>query len=479
MKKQLVNPYLPANICIPDGEPKVYGDRVYLYGSHDIPGTKFPCQGDYQCWSAPVDDLSAWRNEGIIYRRQQDPYIKRMMTHKLCLPFYKYLFAPDVVEVKGRWYLYYGVGMSGAGIGVAVADQPTGPFNYLGRVHYPGPADLTDVDGDDEFLLGKGQPMFTMPLGIPRYHLAYYPYDPAVLYDNGRLFLYFGYQHCYVTELSLNDMRTMVKAPEIQNYISPDFAMNGGGWRMENGASIRKYDDRYYLSYYATKKRASALCYATAVSPFGPFSYQGVLVSLGDSAFHQPTAYLGTTHGGMFYANGHYYQNFHRQTGSRYSDRQAWLVELKMNPNGAFSPAKFTSQVQRQGGLAWDHQYQAASACVFLDRNGKCQKKTTPYLMIKGRQQCVTNLRDGSIVGFKYLDFRQAPCCLNLTLNFTGKCQGIVELLLDRHIAGKVIINKESSSGKIKITPGIHSVCFRFKGLKKSQFLSFKFSVSE
>ena len=28
---------------------------------------------DYVCYSAPVDDLSDWRYEGIIYHKNQDP----------------------------------------------------------------------------------------------------------------------------------------------------------------------------------------------------------------------------------------------------------------------------------------------------------------------------------------------------------------------------------------------------------------------
>ena len=35
MKKQAFNPYLPLDTYIPDGEPHVFGDRVYIYGSHD------------------------------------------------------------------------------------------------------------------------------------------------------------------------------------------------------------------------------------------------------------------------------------------------------------------------------------------------------------------------------------------------------------------------------------------------------------
>ncbi|MEJ8742563.1 hypothetical protein WKT07_03765 [Mediterraneibacter sp. HCN-7094] len=35
MKKEVYNPYLPLSEYIPDGEPHVFGDRVYVYGSHD------------------------------------------------------------------------------------------------------------------------------------------------------------------------------------------------------------------------------------------------------------------------------------------------------------------------------------------------------------------------------------------------------------------------------------------------------------
>ena len=35
MKRQVYNPYLPAWEYIPDGEPRVFGDRLYIFGSHD------------------------------------------------------------------------------------------------------------------------------------------------------------------------------------------------------------------------------------------------------------------------------------------------------------------------------------------------------------------------------------------------------------------------------------------------------------
>ena len=49
--KQVYNPYLPLNEYIPDGEPHVFGDRVYIYGSHDREGGETFCELDYVVYS--------------------------------------------------------------------------------------------------------------------------------------------------------------------------------------------------------------------------------------------------------------------------------------------------------------------------------------------------------------------------------------------------------------------------------------------
>ena len=71
--KQAYNPYLPEYEYVPDGEPYVFDGRVYVYGSHDKAGAKMFCLGDYVCWSAPVEDLTSWRYEGVIFKKNQDP----------------------------------------------------------------------------------------------------------------------------------------------------------------------------------------------------------------------------------------------------------------------------------------------------------------------------------------------------------------------------------------------------------------------
>ena len=91
-KKQAMNPFLPLWEYTPDGEPHIFGDRIYLFGSHDTEGGDRYCsKGDYVGWSAPLDDLSDWRHEGVMYSAEQDPHTRPGVTD---------LYAPDVVQVK-------------------------------------------------------------------------------------------------------------------------------------------------------------------------------------------------------------------------------------------------------------------------------------------------------------------------------------------------------------------------------------------
>ena len=68
-----INPYLPEWEHIPDGEPYVFEDpehpgkeRIYIYGSHDTSKTSY-CGPDLTVWSAPVEDLTDWRCDGVIF----------------------------------------------------------------------------------------------------------------------------------------------------------------------------------------------------------------------------------------------------------------------------------------------------------------------------------------------------------------------------------------------------------------------------
>ena len=119
MKKQVFNPYLPSWEYTPDGEPHVFGDRLYVFGSHDRFGGSNYCLNDYVCWSCPTEDLSNWRFEGVIYRKDQAPGNKKLRSMQ----------APDVAQgPDGRYYLYYTL-MFSTETQVAVCDTPAGGMN--------------------------------------------------------------------------------------------------------------------------------------------------------------------------------------------------------------------------------------------------------------------------------------------------------------------------------------------------------------
>ena len=168
MKKQVFNPYLPSWEYIPDGEPHVFGDRIYIYGSHDSFNGMTYCMNDYVCWSAPVTDLSDWRYEGVIYKGEQDPNFN-VYPKPDFMPKHM-LYAPDVTKgPDGRFYLYYAFDFCGV-ISAAVSDVPQGPYEYYGDVHHKD-GTVYGKKEDDEF-----------------------PFDPGVLTDDdGRVWLYSGF----------------------------------------------------------------------------------------------------------------------------------------------------------------------------------------------------------------------------------------------------------------------------------------------
>ena len=89
------NPYLPLWEHLPDGEPRVFEDpdnpgkyRIYIIGSHDLRMNSY-CGPDIRMWSAPVEDLSSWRDEGPIF------------TYKVGEKW-DVMYAPDLVEVNRK-----------------------------------------------------------------------------------------------------------------------------------------------------------------------------------------------------------------------------------------------------------------------------------------------------------------------------------------------------------------------------------------
>ncbi|RZU65231.1 carbohydrate binding protein with CBM6 domain [Microterricola gilva] len=460
-----INPFLPATEYVPDGEPHVFGNRVYIYGSHDLAdGTAVMCAGDYVCYSAALTDLAHWRYEGVIYRRDQDPFA-RMMTRrggdKLGLK--SHLFAPDVVEVHGRYYLYYGVAMSESGVAMAVADSPTGPFEYVGRVRYPesekpsGWRDGKDGLDDGDMAFFGGRPAISRR-GI---RIKEFPYDPTLLLHEGRLFLYVGLLNCYVVELDTSDMRTVVKN-ESGGYATQVFRARplklvrdlmfgkAADAHFVNGPSIREIDGAFVLSYYAMGSGGfNGMYYATADQPQGPFAPAGPLVSLGNSRFRgqkSPADQTGNIHGGMFAVDGQWYQIYHRQTKA---GRPACAVPLTRRADGGFEHAEHTSMGFSTEPLNAFRRWPAYMACHLTDHVGASGKNSPliaqrAYDNTDGELPVVTRLRAGSIVGYKYFDFgADAVAGARVSIELDPASRGRVDIRLDDASTGPVVATIE------------------------------------
>ena len=402
MKNPIFNPILPSWEYVPDVEPRVFGNRLYLYGSHDRFGGQEFCMNDYVGWSAALDDLSTWRYEGIIYSSKEDPANTDGSQTG---------FAPDCVQgADGRYYLYYCLSRTPL-ISVAMAEAPEGPFHFYGHVH-----------GAD----GK-------PYGGPG---SIFGFDPGVLIENGNLWLYAGFaphgqmrmfmqkggmlvDGCYCVELE-QDMLSLRSEPKL---VVPCESVSEGtgfeGHAFYEASSPRKIGDRYYLIY--SSELSHELCYAVSDRADGGFIYGGTLISIGDVGLAgnmEAVNYLENTHGGMVEINGQWYIFYHRQTNRCRYARQCCAEPVKILPDGHIPQAEMTSCGLNDGVLPAKGRYGAYIACNLSSAQGICSYTDPagvgsehPYFTQSGEDrekdgdQYIANLRDGAWAGFKSFSF--------------------------------------------------------------------------
>lgn len=387
-RKEAVNPYLPSWEYIPDGEPYVFGDRVYVYGSHDLYNGHVFCLGDYVCWSAPVDELWNWRYEGVIYEKTQDPFNG---DGSMCL------YAPDVtVGPDGRYYLYYVLDKVSV-VSVAVCDTPAGHYQFYGYVHYPDGVRLGDKPGDE--------PQF----------------DPGVITEGDTTYLYTGFcgrgdksrSGAMATVLE-KDMLTIKEAPVI---IVPGSEYSSGtefeGHAFFEAPSIRKVDGRYFFIY--SSEVMHELCYAVSDKPTDGFRYAGVLVSNCDLHIdtYKPKdrimAYGGNNHGSIVQIKDQWYIFYHRQTNGSWYSRQGCAEALKLGADGLFQQAEITSCGLNGGPIEGRGEHPGYIAChLFTDTPSMyAGGGAFPKIMQDGRDGdeelgYIGNIQNTATAGFKY-----------------------------------------------------------------------------
>lgn len=478
MKKQAFNPYLPGNEYIPDGEPYEFDGRVYVYGSHDKFGAPMFCWNDYVCWSAPVDDLSDWRYEGVIYEKKQDPKNKSGL---------RLLFAPDVVRgADGRYYLYYAFDFMGI-MGVAVCESPCGKFKFLGHVHHADGTLYGRKKGDG------------------------FPFDPGVfLDDDGRIYLYSGFYTpvpAIVTggrQLKFEGGYAMELEPDMVTIKGKEkllFPKEGEGsfkgHEFFEASSMRKYDGKYYFVY--SSRHNHELCWAVSDKPMEGFRFGGTLISNGDVFLNGNTDesrasnYLGNTHGGMLRLNGEYYIFYHRQTNRNSYARQTCAERLELDENGNFRQAEMTSCGLNGGPLRGTGRYEARIACNLWSKNGtgrydcknpKKQFAEHPYFTQSGKdgdkaaQQYIANMRDGAVAGFKYFWIERVN---GVEIEVKGHAEGVMQIstVSDfREVCSEISVKADANIWKKHMAgfqsgQGKKALYFRFLGKGSLDFNAF------
>lgn len=458
------NPYLPLWEHLPDGEPRVFEDpynpgkyRAYIIGSHDVRFTSY-CGPDIRMWSAPVENLSEWRNDGPIFTYTVEGQ-------------WDVMYAPDLVEVKRKdgtkeYYLYpHSRGRHREAM-VAKGARPDGPFT---------PINLT-ADGTR-----------TLPGSIMGFDPAVYieyvtdPNDPD--YEIGfRAYGFWGFQRSLAAQLDQNTMYSLRPGTEIINYLLPASARYGvirdpqgtvypnvypdqdlGTFNFFEASSIRKVGNKYITVFsgysgpeYGVPSSNSTLRYAFADSPLGPWKSGGVLVDSRAPVLNQDGSAIQTsnsghnTHGSIEMINGQWYVFYHRpprgfgfarqpmvapisikwdekpvdeggnlaiSAYDPYSKDQLWTA--KDSQGKEYKGAEVTSEGFHFYGLDPYQYYSAGYACYLSDT--RLQQDSWD---IWDNHMPIANVQNGHIIGYKYFGFGGLDADKNGLKAFEGTKKG-------------------------------------------------------
>jgi hypothetical protein len=215
---------------------RVFGDRVYVYPSHDILAKKgqgragWFCMEDYHVFSSA--NLTDWTDHGIIVSQNKVKWADSTAYS---------MWAPDCIFKNGKYYFFfpaqpndtaYGRGFS---IGVSVSEKPAGPFTTLStpikKIHGIDPNPFIDKDG--------------------------------------QAYLYWAMGRIYVAKLKEN-MTELASEPRAISGL-PDKGLIEGPFLFERNGI-------YYLTYPHVSNTIERLEYATADNPMGPYEFKGVIM---------------------------------------------------------------------------------------------------------------------------------------------------------------------------------------------------------
>ena len=443
------NPYLPLWEHLPDGEPRVFDDpdnpghqRAYIIGSHDVHYDKY-CGNDVRMWSAPVEDLTQWRDEGPIFSWYAGGQWDTM-------------YAPDLVCTTDRttgkktYWLYPHSRGWGRIAMVCKGDRPNGPFT---------PVNLTDdgmrcVEGS---LIDFDPSVFIEPVNDKK--------DKD--YDKGyRAYVFYGFQHSTACELDQETMYSKRPGTELIDPFIPASSRDGKlldkegseykalykgqnplDFNFFEASSIRQVGNKYVMVFsgysgkeYGLDNTNSALRYAYGDSPLGPWRSGGVLVDSRGVVPNEDGSKLITTnaghntHGSLQEINGQWYVFYHRPPRGFGNARQAMVAPVKIEwdkkpvakggqvritgydpftknnewtakatDGNEYTGAEVTSEGFQIFGLPCYGYYSAGIACYMAGPNANQYMQDNHDVWDNSMD--LAGLQGGSIIGFKYFNF--------------------------------------------------------------------------
>jgi hypothetical protein len=313
------NPLI-TNQFTADPSARVFGDKVYVFPSHDILANEkrgrigWFCMEDYHVFSSA--DLTNWTDHGVIVTQANVPWVK---------PQSYSMWAPDCIYRNGKYYFYFPstpkdttVNGKGFTVGVAIADKPEGPYT-------PQATPITGVRG----------------------------IDPNVFIDkDGQAYLYWSSGNIYAAKLKEN-MVELASAPQILAQL-PEKGLKEGPYLFERKGA-------YYLTYPHVANKIERLEYATGKSPLGPFTVTGVIMD------ESPTG-CWTNHHSIIQFKDQWYLFYHHNDLSPAFDkaRSIRADSLFFNEDGAIrkvtptlrgigvTPARSHLQIDRYSALSQD-----------------------------------------------------------------------------------------------------------------------------
>lgn len=308
---------LVTDIYTADPSAHVFEGKIYIYPSHDIDagipqkddGSHFDMR-DYHVFSmesidGPVTD------HGVALDIKDIPWAGRQ------------LWAPDAATKDGKYYLYFPVKdkQDVFRIGVAVSDSPAGPFTPepepIEGSYSIDPTVFTDTDGTSYMYFGGiwgGQ--------LQRWRTGEYDstgVEPAA--DEPAI-------SPRVAKMSDDMLGFAEEVRDIQILDESGEPLLAGDneRRFFEAAWIHKYNDKYYFSY--STGDTHYIAYATGDNPYGPFTYQGVILN----------PVIGwTNHHSIVEFKGKWYLFYHDSSlsGGETHLRSIKVTELTHNPDGS------------------------------------------------------------------------------------------------------------------------------------------------